>query len=247
MVGLALAVVTVLSWAYLLRMAVRMRAASSEAQMHEAMGMHMATWGFVDFGVLFLMWAVMMAGMMLPSASPVILLALGTYRRRGDRQARISAGAFSLGYLAAWTGFSAIAALALAGLHAAALLSPLMAARSPALAGAIFVVAGLYQWTPFKNACLSHCRSPLGFLAAEWREGTAGAFRMGLRHGLFCLGCCWALMTLLFAAGVMNVLWVAAIAAFVFIEKLLPYGTRLARASGALLLAWGTYLMLRSF
>ena len=246
-VALALGLVTILAWSYLLRMAVQMRAASSEAEMHEAMGMHMATWGFADAGLLFLMWAVMMAGMMLPSASPVILLALSTYRRRGDRQARLSAGAFAAGYMAAWTGFSAIAALAQAGLHAAALLSPAMSARSAALAGGIFVLAGVYQWAPLKSACLSHCRSPLGFLATEWREGTTGAFRMGLRHGLFCVGCCWALMTILFAAGVMNVLWVAAIAAFVLLEKLLPYGTQIGRVSGGLLVVWGAYLVIRSF
>ena len=246
-VTLALGLVTILAWGYLLRMAVQMRSASSEAEMHEAMGMHMASWGFADTGTLFLMWAVMMAGMMLPSAAPVILLTLGTYRRRGGQQARISAGAFAAGYLAAWTGFSAVAALAQAALHAAALLSPAMSARSAALAGGIFVAAGLYQWAPLKNACLAHCRSPLGFLATEWREGTAGAFRMGLRHGLFCVGCCWALMALLFAAGVMNILWVAAIAAFVLVEKLLPYGVQIGRVSGALLVAWGAYLMIRSF
>ena len=246
-VAIALFGVTILAWGYLLRMAGQMRAAANEAEMHAAMGMHMGSWGFADTGTLFLMWAVMMAGMMLPSAAPVILLVLATYRRRGGRPARISAGAFTCGYLAAWIGFSAIAAVAQAALHATALLSPAMAAQSALLAGGIFVVAGLYQWAPLKNACLSLCRSPLTFLSAEWREGTAGAFRMGLRHGLFCVGCCWALMALLFAAGVMNVLWVAAIAVFVLLEKLLPYGMQVARVSGALLLAWGAYLMTRSF
>jgi len=246
-VALALGLITILAWVYLLRMAAQMHAASSEAEMHEAMGMRMASWGFADTGALFLMWAVMMAGMMLPSAAPVILLVLATYRRRGGRQARVSAGAFTAGYLAAWTGFSAIAAFAQAALHAAVLLSPAMSARSALLAGGFFIAAGLYQWAPLKNACLSHCRSPLQVLAAEWREGTAGAFRMGFRHGLFCVGCCWALMALLFAAGVMNVLWVAAIAAFVLVEKLVPLGIQIGRASGALLVLWGGYLIARSF
>ncbi len=245
-VALALCMITILAWSYLLRMAGPTRAAPHQAHI-EPMSMQTDAWGFADVGTLFLMWAVMMAGMMLPSAAPVILLVLATFRRRGGRQARMSAAAFTSGYLATWTGFSAIAALVQAGLHAAALLSPEMAARSAALAGGIFVLAGLYQLAPLKNACLSHCRSPLHVLATEWREGTAGAFRMGFRHGLFCVGCCWALMTLLFAAGVMNVLWVAAIAAFVLIEKLLPYGMQVARVSGALLLAWGAYLIIRSF
>jgi predicted metal-binding membrane protein len=120
-----------------------------------------------------------------------------------------------------------------------------MAAQSAALAGGIFLLAGLYQWTPLKNACLSHCQSPLAFLTKEWREGAWGAFVMGLRHGLFCVGCCWALMALLFAAGVMNLLWVAAIAIFVLAEKLLPRGLLLGRASGALLVAWGVFLIVR--
>jgi predicted metal-binding membrane protein len=189
------------------------------------------------------MWSVMMVGMMLPSAAPVILLVVGAYRRRGGRGAQLCTIAFTVGYLAAWTGFSAAAALAQTALHAAALLSGAMASKSAVLAGGIFVVAGAYQWAPWKYACLSHCRSPLHFLSQEWREGALGAFRMGLRHGVFCVGCCWALMVILFAAGVMNLLWVAAIAAFVLVEKLLPGGPLVGRATGALLIAWGTYLM----
>ncbi len=246
-VGLALCLITILAWFYLLRMAGQIRTATGDAEIHDAMGMHMASWGFADTGALFLMWAVMMAGMMLPSAAPVILLVLATYRRRGGRQARISTAAFTGGYLAAWTGFSLVAALAQAALHAAALLSEAMSGRSALLAGGIFIAAGLYEWAPLKNACLSHCRSPLQVLATEWREGTAGAFRMGLRHGLFCVGCCWALMALLFAAGVMNVLWVAAIAALVLVEKLVPFGIQIGRAGGALLVLWGGYLIARSF
>jgi predicted metal-binding membrane protein len=189
------------------------------------------------------MWTVMMAGMMLPSAAPIILMVVGVYRRRGGEQAPVSIAAFTGGYLAAWTSFSAIAALAQGGLHAWALMSPAMTSRSVLLAGAIFVVAGIYQWAPFKHACLSHCRSPLHFLSEEWRPGTAGAFVMGFRHGLFCVGCCWALMILLFAAGVMNLLWVAAIAVFVLLEKLVPRGPVVGRVTGALLTGWGVYLV----
>jgi predicted metal-binding membrane protein len=120
-----------------------------------------------------------------------------------------------------------------------------MAAHSAWLGGTIFLVAGAYQWLPIKNACLTHCRSPLGFLTREWREGRAGAFIMGSRHGLFCVGCCWALMALLFAAGVMNLFWVAAIAAFVLVEKLMRQGPRVGRLAGTLLIVWGAYVLAR--
>jgi predicted metal-binding membrane protein len=243
--GLALSLLTLLAWFYLVRMARAMDAAADEAAMHAAMGMSPdpKSWGASDALALFLMWAVMMAGMMLPSATPVILLVLATYRRRGGRQSPRAAAAFGAGYLIAWTGFSAAAALAQTALHAAALLSAGMASDSAALAGGIFLLAGVYQWSPWKHACLSHCRSPLHFLTTEWREGTGGAFLMGLRHGLFCVGCCWALMVLLFAAGVMNLVWVAAIALFVLAEKVLPRGYAIGRAAGFLLAAWGVYLM----
>ena len=245
-VCLALAAVTLLAWLYLGRMAAGMRAAASEADMHAAMGMtEMAAWSTADVVALFLMWTVMMAGMMLPSAAPVILLVIGTYRRRGGRHARTATAAFAGGYLAAWTGFSLVAALAQAALHAAALMSSGMATRSSLLTGAIFLGAGAYQWAPLKRACLTRCRSPLQFLSEEWREGLAGAFRLGLRHGLFCVGCCWGLMALLFAAGVMNLLWVAAIGAFVLAEKVLPRGPLIGRLAGIASLAWGTYLLIR--
>ena len=240
----ALALLTLLSWGYLVRMAQGMQAASAEAEMHAAMGMtDLTSWSLTDGVTLFFMWAVMMAGMMLPSAAPVILMVVGTYRRRGGQQARMCTAAFTGGYLAAWTGFSAFAALAQMGLHAAALMAPNMASKSTTLAGGIFLTAGIYQWVPFKNACLSHCRSPLHFLSEQWREGTTGAFLMGWRHGMFCVGCCWALMILLFAAGVMNLLWVAAIAAFVLVEKLLPWSLLVGRVAGALLISWGAYLL----
>jgi len=245
--SLALGLITLLAWVYLVRMAASMRAASNEAEIHAAMGMtNMVAWSWQDSIALFVMWAVMMVGMMLPSAAPIILMVVAVYRRRGGQQARISTAAFASGYLVAWTGFSAAAALAQTALHSAALLSSAMASKSSVFAGGIFLVAGVYQWLPLKNACLSHCRSPLHFLSREWREGTRGAFGMGLRHGLFCVGCCWALMTLLFAAGVMNLIWVAAIAAFVLVEKLLPPGVLVGRITGALLAIWGAYLLARN-
>jgi predicted metal-binding membrane protein len=154
-----------------------------------------------------------------------------------------SASVFALGYLLAWTGYAVLAALAQSLLHSAALLSPAMASRSPLLGGGLLMLAGVYQWLPLKGACLSHCRSPLGFFSTEWREGVSGALLMGLRHGTYCVGCCWALMALLFVAGVMNLLWVVVIAGFVLAEKVMPNGRLLGRITGVLLAGWGLWVV----
>ena len=191
---------------------------------------------------LALMWIVMMIAMMVPSVAPVILLFAGVSRRRrvqGVPAAPVSV--FTLGYLLAWTGYAVLAALTQSALHSAALLSPTMATRSPLLGGGLLILAGVYQWLPLKGACLAHCRSPLGFFSTEWREGVSGALVMGFRHGSYCVGCCWALMALLFVAGVMNLLWVAAIAGFVLAEKVVPNGRLARRISGALLAGWGLW------
>src|SRR5689334_18085842 len=173
----ALVVLCLLAWVYLVRMSQAMSLAAGEAAMHAAMGMSSITvWSAADTFMLFVMWSVMMAGMMLPSATPVMLLVTGTYRRRNSRQARLSSLAFIAGYLAAWTGFSASAALLQLGLHGATLLSEAMSAKSPLLAGGIFLLAGLYQWAPWKRSCLTHCHSPLHFLTTHWREGISGGF-----------------------------------------------------------------------
>jgi predicted metal-binding membrane protein len=241
--ALALALVTLLSWVYLARMAAMMKAATADKAMHAAMGMpEMATWGRPELIMLFLMWAIMMAAMMLPSASPLILLVVAVYRRRGSR-ARLLTAAFGAGYLLAWTAFSAVAAGVQLLLHRAAVLTPTMASNSALVGGSVLVTAGVYQWLPLKSACLTHCRSPLAFLAHEWRDGTRGALTMGLKHGLYCVGCCWALMTLLFVAGVMNLFWVVAITVFVLAEKLMPRGPYLARVAGVLLVAWGAWVL----
>ncbi|MBI4262925.1 MAG: DUF2182 domain-containing protein [Acidobacteria bacterium] len=227
-------------------MAAMMNAAATDAEMHAAMGMpELRAWGAADLLMLFVMWSVMMIAMMVPSAAPVMLLTMGTYRRRRNR-ARPLTLLFAAGYLAAWTGFSGLAAAAQMLLHQTAVLSAAMASRSAAVGGAILLAAGVYQWLPLKQACLTRCRSPLEFLTREWREGAGGAFVMGLRHGLFCVGCCWALMAMLFAAGVMNLLWVAAIAAFVFVEKLAPHGARVGRVAGVALIVWGGWLLARA-
>lgn len=193
---------------------------------------------------LALMWIVMMIAMMIPSVAPVILLFAGVSRRRRAQGVPATpVSVFTLGYLLAWTGYAVLAALAQSALHSAALLSPAMASRNPALGGAILMLAGLYQWLPVKGACLSHCRSPLGFFSTEWREGVSGALQMGLRHGSYCVGCCWALMALLFVAGVMNLVWVAVIAGFVLAEKVVPNGRLLGRITGAALAGCGLWVL----
>jgi predicted metal-binding membrane protein len=186
------------------------------------------------------MWAVMMVAMMLPSAAPMILLVASLQRRRRERASPAAPTAvFAAGYLLVWALFSAVAASTQWLLHQAALLSPAMASTSPILGGLLLITAGLYQWLPLKSACLSHCRSPIGFLGSEWREGSAGALVMGARHGLFCLGCCWALMTLLFVGGVMHLPWVAAIAGLVLVEKVVRGGPWIGRLAGLGLIGWG--------
>ena len=241
---LGLAVLTALAWLYLVRDAASMGAMSDEAQMHIAMGMaDMRAWGFRDWLSLFAMWTVMMVAMMLPSAAPVILLVLAVYRRRNDPNARLSSVAFVAGYVIVWTAFSLAASAAQTALHRHALLAPDMRSSSAVVSGVVLVLAGIYQWLPFKHTCLTHCRSPLGFLSLYWREGPFGGFALGARHGLFCVGCCWLLMALLFVVGVMNLAWVAALAGFVLIEKLARGGELLGRLAGVGVAAWGVYLL----
>jgi predicted metal-binding membrane protein len=208
---------------------------------HMAIAMpQMQGWGVVDLLLLYLMWAVMMVAMMVPSAAPMILMFVTINRRRREQQQPfVPTAVFLAGYLLVWAGFSAVATLAQWGLHTAALLSPMMMSTSPVLGGILLIAAGLFQWTPLKYACLSRCRSPLGFLMTEWRDGTRGALHMGLKHGAYCIGCCWMLMALLFVAGVMNILWVAAIAAFVLVEKVVPRGERVGRVAGGVLVVAG--------
>ncbi len=207
-------------------------------------GPDMAAWSPVQIIPLFLMWTEMMVAMMIPSAAPMILIFASVNRkRRADERPFVPTGIFLLGYLAAWTGFSALAAVTQWALHSRALLSPMMASTSPILGGTLLCAAGVFQWTPLKNACLTHCRSPLSFLMTDWREGKSGAFAMGLKHGAYCTGCCWFLMALLFVAGVMNMWWVAIISVLVLLEKAAPKGLWLGRIAGAFLVVWGAWVM----
>jgi predicted metal-binding membrane protein len=241
-----LAGITTLAWAYLIRLDRQMSTSMEYDLAMAAMGMSMqASWSAADVWFTFLMWMIMMVGMMTPSAAPTVMLFAGMEARREQRRIPISALTFGLGYLVVWAGFSVVAAVAQWGLHEAALLSPAMRASSPRLAGAVLVAAGAYQLTPLKTACLTHCRSPLGFLMTSWRNGATGAFAMGCRHGAYCVGCCWALMTILFAVGVMSLAWVAVLAGFVLLEKLSPAGLTLSRGTGAMLVLLGLILIFR--
>jgi predicted metal-binding membrane protein len=235
-----LVLLTALAWTYLIHLDHQMSATMEHDRMMADMGMTMdMPWNATDVFFTFAMWAVMMVGMMTASAAPVMLLFAGMHRRRGGQPAPRLVFVFSAGYLLVWTAFSAGAAMAQWALHQAAMLSPAMMTSSARLSGAILVAAGVYQLTPFKGACLTHCRSPLGFLMSRWRDGAAGALWMGIEHGLYCLGCCWALMCVLFVVGVMNLVWVAAITIFVLVEKIGPAGAFVARAAGVAMIAAG--------
>jgi predicted metal-binding membrane protein len=206
----------------------------------------MRVWSAADFSMMFAMWAVMMVGMMLPGATPMTLV-YAQVARKAAREGSVlpPVAVFVAGYLLAWTGFSLVATAAQWALDRAALLSPMLVAESPRLGAALLVAAGLYQLTPWKGACLRHCRAPAHFFAEHFRPGRLGALRLGLHHGLYCLGCCWALMGLLFVGGVMNLVWIAAIAIFVMAEKLIPHGVGGGRLAGAALIALGALLLAR--
>ena len=237
-IAAALGAVTALSWLYLY---LQMQPMADMADMAPAM---FAPWTAADFALNLAIWWVMMPGMMLPSAAPMILTFATVNRGKRERgQPFVPTMVFTAGYLIAWGLFGVFATLADWALERAALISPITG-RLPQLLGAIVVVAaGIYQLSPLKSVCLTHCRSPFDFVLNHWRDRASGALRMGLEHGLYCLGCCWFLMALMIAAGIMSLLWMAAIAVFILLEKLLPAGTWLARAGGVAMLGFGVYLL----
>jgi len=240
-------VITTLAWAYLVHLNDQMSPSMEYDRMMADMGMAMGEpWRAADLLFAAVMWTVMMIGMMAPSAAPVLLLFAASVRARGPASSFAPpVAAFAAGYLLVWTAFSAVAALAQWGLHETSLLSSAMAASSGWLSASILIGAGAYQFAPVKGACLTQCRSPLGFLMGHWRNGTSGALRMGLRHGVQCLGCCWALMCVLFVVGTMNLLWVAAISAFVLLEKFGRGGVLASRLAGVAAAAAGVLLLAR--
>ncbi|KXF75659.1 metal-binding protein [Paramesorhizobium deserti] len=255
----SLAALTLLAWIYVLWLVngMQMQPMDAGTMSMPDMDMDMSNgavlepvlraWNASDFMFTFAMWTIMMIGMMTPSASPMILL----YARVGRQSALqgkplAATGFFAGGYLLAWTGFSLAATIAQWVLERTLLITPMMASTSTAFTGLVLVSAGLFQWTGVKNACLTHCQNPIAFIQHHggFRRDPLGSLTIGFRHGVYCVGCCWALMGLLFVGGVMNPLWIAAIAIYVLVEKLVPTGRWLPRIAGAVLIAVGTWLLL---
>jgi predicted metal-binding membrane protein len=237
-----LLVVPALCWVWVIAMARDMYGPMTGA----SAWMMTVTWDVPRLLLLWAMWAAMMAGMMLPTAAPMLLLYARAMRNRGEAQ-RPARHIYAMagGYVAIWAAFSLAATALQRVLAQFLLLTPMMEPASPRAAGGLLLIAGVYQLTPFKSVGLDACRSPIAFLSSRWREGPAGAFRMGLSHGNYCLGCCWALMLLLFAGGVMNLTVILALTAWVAVEKLAPFGAQSARASGVLLIALGLWMWFR--
>jgi predicted metal-binding membrane protein len=235
LVAIGLATVTLLAWGYLLTGAgIEMPAMSVPMETAQMPG-----WSSGQAALMFVMWWVMMMAMMLPSAAPMILL-FSSVARRSSRPGGTTI--FVMGYLLVWGGFSVIATLMQWQLTRIGLLDA-MRANSQMLAGLLLLVAGIYQLTPAKTACLRHCQSPLRFVTEHWRPRTFGALKMGLRHGGYCLGCCWALMALLFVGGVMNIAWIGGLAAYVLIEKIIPQRRYFGLISACLLITAGAVLL----
>jgi len=205
-----------------------------------------STWDAPHLFLLWAMWAVMMGGMMLPSAMPLLLLYSGAVHRRAPgRSASVPVYAMAAGYLLTWAVFSVAAVALQRGLSQVLVLTPMMEMQSRTAIGITLLVTGAYELTPWKGMCLSHCRSPLAFVMQRWRDGAAGALMMGVEHGVYCLGCCWALMLLLFAGGVMNLTVILGLTVVVLVEKVTPIGVQASRVLGVLMIAAGTWLVLR--
>jgi predicted metal-binding membrane protein len=249
----ALVVITGLAWAYVLWLANDMAMGGMDMtgfrMIPAGMGLMMpasAPWQPIEFIFVFVMWVVMMIGMMTPSAAPMVLL----YARVG-RQAVMQGKPFANsnwffgGYLLAWVTFALVATLAQWGVQRASLLTPMMESASAIFGSALLIAAGLYQWTPLKHACLRQCQAPLQFIQRHggFRRDAKGSLGLGIRHGAYCVGCCWALMALLFVGGVMNLLWIAALTIFVLLEKVIPAGRVIARVAGGVLVAGGGWLL----
>lgn len=202
-------------------------------------------WSWGEGLTTFAMWAVMMVAMMLPAAMPMILLYAAIARKRsgGSGSSIRQVSLFVMGYVLVWTAFSAGATVAQWGLQATLLLSSALVITESVLSGVVVLSAGLYQFSPLKETCLSHCRAPLDFLFTRWRPGPAGAWRLGVAHGGYCLGCCWVLMLLLFVGGVMNLVWIALLSILVLLERVLPRGMRLCYVTGTALVLWGVLLI----
>jgi predicted metal-binding membrane protein len=237
--------ITVAAWVYVVVTAPRMATGSagvtgqSMAPMADTMA-GIQPWTATEFGLRLAMWAVMMVAMMVPTATPMTLMYAAVARKAAAQHNPLAPTfVFVAGYIAMWTVFSLVATIAQYALDRAALLSPMMVSRSSLFGAALLIAAGIYQFTPLKNACLRNCRTPAHFLSRYWRGGNLAAFGMGLRLGAYCVGCCWIMMGLLFVGGVMNLLWIAAIAIFVLLEKTIPFGNVSGRFAGAAMILVG--------
>jgi predicted metal-binding membrane protein len=249
----ALVLLTALAWAHVLLVADDMAMGGMDMtgfrMIPAGMGLMMpapAPWQPIEFAFVFAMWAVMMIGMMTPSAASMVLLYARVGRQAATQGKPFAAvGWFLGGYLIAWITFALAATFAQWALERAGLLTPMMEGASDVFGGAVLIAAGLYQWTPLKDVCLRQCQAPWLFIQRHggFRRDATGSLALGARHGAYCVGCCWALMALLFVGGVMNVLWIAGIAIFVLVEKVIPAGHAIARVAGAGFLAGGAWLL----
>jgi predicted metal-binding membrane protein len=251
-VAAVLVLIAVMAWAYTLWLANAMRMGGMDMsgyRMVPGLDLMVPTtepWGLGDLTFVFIMWTVMMIGMMTPSAAPMILLYARVGRHAAAQGKPFAPTAwFAGGYLLVWVGFAIVATMAQWGLERTALLTPMMESASRLFGGGILIAAGLYQWSPLKHACLRQCQAPLQFIQNHggFRRDSSGPLALGIRHGSYCVGCCWVLMALLFVGGVMNVLWIAAIAVFVPIEKVVPAGRLISRLAGACFVFGGLWLL----
>ncbi len=256
-VAAALVAIVLLAWIYLWQFAGRpmgggmghgatMDMSHAGEMANAALSTGFNAWSGADFLLMALMWAVMMVGMMIPSAAPMILIYARVARHANERgNAFASSGWFASGYLLAWTGFALLATSLQWLLEASAMMTPAMRISDTRLAGSLLIAAGIYQLTPLKRACLGRCRSPMHFIQDHggFRPERRASVLLGVKHGAFCIGCCWALMILLFLGGVMNLTWVALLALLLLAEKLLPIGLILSRAVGLIFVLAGAGLL----
>jgi predicted metal-binding membrane protein len=255
-VATALLVLIGLAWAYVLWLAVDMEMGGMDMSgfrmIPAGLGLMMPTnapWQAIEFFFVFAMWAVMMLGMMTPSAAPMILIYARVARQAAlERQPFPATSWFAGGYLLAWVAFALAATLAQWAIERLGWLTPSMTAASGVFSGLVLIGAGLYQWTPLKDVCLRQCQAPLQFIQRHggFRPDATSSFALGVRHGGYCIGCCWVLMALLFVGGVMNVLWIAVIAIFVLLEKLVPVGRVISRIAGTAFIAAGVWFIARA-
>ena len=242
-VYIGLIAIMLVSWLYLLNIAAQ-HSRMDMTMMSMSQNTSLYGHAVYHFLILVLMWSVMMTAMMLPSILPATtVFAAFNRRKKAQAQPYVKTYIFVVGYLLTWIACSLLFALAQSGLSTAGVLDSTMKTNNPLLSGSILLIAGIYQWTPLKEACLKHCRTPLGFFIARWREGYWGAIYMGWCYGLFCVGCCWALMAIMFSVGAMNILWMAILSIFVLCEKVFPANMLVRNIAGVLLIFWGGYFI----